>query len=222
MDFLKLLKSLEEFVYEVITWLLFFPRTLWRVIVHPMRMAQYAECELRDKLENQFDDALSPPLFLMLAVLLAHAVELATHMQATATGVLSREILGNEQGLLLYRTVTFAIWPLVAAVHFLRRTGVRISRESLRRPFFAQCYLTAPFAITLSTCFVFIRLPGRTSTIIGLIGAALACLWYVCVQAHWLKHALGRAWWPTLLSTLWVLLSGLVINSCVGMVLVAF
>ena len=40
MDFLKLLRSLEEFLYELCTWFLFFPRTLYRVIVYPRRMAQ--------------------------------------------------------------------------------------------------------------------------------------------------------------------------------------
>ena len=39
MDFLKLLRSLEEFLYELCTWFLFFPRTLYRVIAHPRRMA---------------------------------------------------------------------------------------------------------------------------------------------------------------------------------------
>lgn len=206
----------------MITWLVFFPRTLWLVVFHPRRMALYAETELRDKPENQFDDSLSPPLFLMLAVLLAHAVELALHMQVKGTNELSQQVLGNEQSLLLYRTITFAIWPLVAAVHLLRRTGVPITRESLRRPFFAQCYLAAPFAIVLSTSFVFVRLPGQASTIIGLMASVLACIWYVCVQARWLKSALEKPWWNTLLSTLWVLAVGVVINTLAALLLLAF
>jgi len=86
MDFLKLLRSLEEFLYELCTWFLFFPRTLYRVIVHPRRMAQYVNTELTQKLDNQFDDAISPPMFLMLAVLVAHGVELLMHQQVTGTG----------------------------------------------------------------------------------------------------------------------------------------
>ena len=117
MDFLKILKSIEELLYEVCTWLLFFPRTLWRVIRRPQEMAKYAEVELFDSLEGQYDDALSPPLFLMLAVLLAHAVELAMHMQQTPGNELSRTLLGTEQSLLRYRSIAFAIWPLIAAVH---------------------------------------------------------------------------------------------------------
>jgi hypothetical protein len=219
MDFLKLLRSLEEFLYELCTWFLFFPRTLYRVIVHPRRMAQYVNTELTQKLDNQFDDAISPPMFLMLAVLVAHGVELLMHQQVTGTGQLSRTVFGNEESLLLYRSITFAIWPLIATVHMLRRKKTPLTRESLRRPFFMQCYLTAPFAVALSTSMVFVRLPGELSTTIGLVASALSLLWYLCVQAAWLKVALQRSWLNTVLSTLWVLLLGIAINSLIGWVL---
>lgn len=221
MDFLKLLRSLEEFLYELCTWFLFFPRTLYRVIVHPRRMAQYVNTELTQKLERQFDDAISPPMFLMLAVLAAHGVELVMHQTTVGTNELSRTVFGNEESLLLYRSITFAIWPLVATVHLLRRKRVALTRESLRRPFFMQCYLTAPFAVGLSTSMVFVRLPGELSTRIGWWIAGLCCVWYVVVQAGWLKVALERSWPNTVLSTLWVLLVGGAINLGVGVVLLS-
>lgn len=221
MDFLKLLRSLEEFLYELCTWFLFFPRTLYRVIVHPRRMAQYVNTELKEKLDRQFDDAISPPMFLMLAVLAAHGVELVMHQTTVGTNDLSRTVFGNEESLLLYRSITFAIWPLVATVHLLRRKRVALTRESLRRPFFMQCYLTAPFAVGLSTSMVFVRLPGELSTRIGWWIAALCCVWYVVVQAGWLKVALERSWPNTVLSTLWVLLVGGAINLGVGVVLLS-
>ncbi|WP_426805478.1 hypothetical protein [Stenotrophomonas sp. SrG] len=219
MDFLKLLRSLEEFLYELCTWFLFFPRTLYRVIVHPRRMAQYVNTELTQKLERQFDDAISPPMFLMLAVLVAHGVELLMHQTVVGTSDLSRSVLGNEESLLLFRSITFAIWPLVATVHLLRRKRVPMTRESLRRPFFMQCYLTAPFAVALSTSMVFVRLPGQLSTTIGLASSAVAAAWFIAVQAGWLKVALQRSWLNTVLSTLWVFALGTAINVMVGFVL---
>ena len=35
MDFMRLLKSLEELHYEVMVMLVFFPRTLWLTLRHP-------------------------------------------------------------------------------------------------------------------------------------------------------------------------------------------
>lgn len=220
MDFLKLLKSLEEFLYEVITWLVFFPLTLWRVARHPQRMARYAETELKDKLEKQFDDALSPPLFLMLAILAAHVLELVLHQQVQATSELSRQVMENEQGLLLYRTLTFALWPLLMAIHCQRRRGIRLDRESLRRPFYAQCYLAAPFAITLSVAVQLVIKPGVMSTRIGWALAALAAVWYLCVQARWLRDTLQGSWPGSLLSAAWVLLLGGIVNLGIGALLV--
>lgn len=219
MDFLKLLRSLEEFLYELCTWFLFFPRTLYRVIVHPRRMAQYVNTELTQKLERQFDDAISPPMFLMLAVLVAHGVELLMHQTVVGTSELSRTVMGNEESLLLYRSITFAIWPLIATVHLLRRKRVPMTRESLRRPFFMQCYLTAPFAVALSTSMVFVRLPGELSTTLGIATGVISAGWYLVVQASWLKVALQRSWLNSVLSALWVFALGTAINMTVGIVL---
>jgi len=219
MDFLKLLRSLEEFLYELCTWFLFFPRTLYRVIVHPRRMAQYVNTELTQKLERQFDDAISPPMFLMLAVLVAHGVELLMHQTVAGTSELSRTVMGNEESLLLYRSITFAIWPLIATVHLLRRKRVPMTRESLRRPFFMQCYLTAPFAVALSTSMVFVRLPGELSTTLGIATGVVSAGWYLVVQASWLKVALQRSWLNSVLSALWVFALGTAINMTVGIVL---
>lgn len=219
MDFLKLLRSLEEFLYELCTWFLFFPRTLYRVVMHPRRMAQYVNTELTQKLERQFDDAISPPMFLMLAVLVAHGVELLMHQTVAGTNELSRTVMGNEESLLLYRSITFAIWPLIATVHLLRRKRVPMTRESLRRPFFMQCYLTAPFAVALSTSMVFVRLPGELSTTLGIATGVISAGWYLVVQASWLKVALQRSWLNSVLSALWVFALGTAINMTVGIVL---
>ena len=43
MDFMRILQSLEEFLYEVMSWLVFYPRALWRTIGHPVAVAVYAD-----------------------------------------------------------------------------------------------------------------------------------------------------------------------------------
>ena len=39
MDILRILRSLEEFLYEVMTWLVMYPRTLWRAVRNPVSIA---------------------------------------------------------------------------------------------------------------------------------------------------------------------------------------
>ena len=62
MDFIKIIRSLEEFLYEVMSWIIFYPRTILRILLHPTRMTTYSEAEQDDLPSDRFTDALSPPL----------------------------------------------------------------------------------------------------------------------------------------------------------------
>ncbi|TWI04568.1 hypothetical protein IP90_00701 [Luteimonas cucumeris] len=220
MDFLKILKSFEEFIYEAMTWLVFYPRTLWRVVRHPIRMAQYADEELADPLREQFKDGLSPPFFLLLSVIISHVVELTLHAQMPErSGELAKIVLGSEQNLLIYRTISFGVWALLGAMYLLVRTHGRIDRDTLRRPFYAQCYLVAPFAISLSIGVTIARVFGTRFHEAGITWALVACAWFVAAQAGWLRNLLQVPWWRAIGATLLILLVGLVINTLVALAL---
>lgn len=36
MNFVQWLNSLDELLYELVGWLVFFPVTLWRILLHPL------------------------------------------------------------------------------------------------------------------------------------------------------------------------------------------
>ena len=213
MDFLKILRSLEEFLYEVMTWLLFYPRTLWRVIRNPGKAANYASHELRDKEEDQFVDAISPPLFLMLSVLLAHFIEIASHSTMfTPAGGVFQAIFASEQNLLLYRSVMYSIWALLGATTMMHIQKEAIDRRSLRPAFFTQCYLAAPFAIAFSTGSAVSRGGIDHAVLIGNGVMLAAILWYMAVQMIWFHETLKCSWLRAALLGLWVAVGGLVIN----------
>lgn len=46
MYFMKWLSSLDELLYEVISWLVFYPLTLWRTCTRPLGMMDYADAQL--------------------------------------------------------------------------------------------------------------------------------------------------------------------------------
>lgn len=60
MDFMKLLKSFEDFIFEAASWLIFYPLTLWRIMMHPLKTMDYSDREQSDGAEHSYDDALSP------------------------------------------------------------------------------------------------------------------------------------------------------------------
>ena len=56
---------------------------------------------------------------------------------------------------------------------------------------------------------------------LGTAVGVIAALWYAMVQAGWLKVALQRSWLNTILSTVWVLVLGSLINLTIGVILLS-
>lgn len=149
---MKWLNSLDELLYEVMSWLLFFPLTLWRAVFQPITVMEQVEREAALPNDQQYAALLSPPLFLALALLLAHTV-------STALGQ-TDEIIANHHGLaglvndnasaLILRVVLVAAFPLFLSARLLRLRGVKLDRSTLRQPFYVQCYPAAVFALGVS------------------------------------------------------------------------
>lgn len=182
MDFMKLLKSLEELLYELASWIIFYPLTLWRSVVTPLVMMRYADTELADREEDQYDDALSPPLFLLITLLIAQGVSFAipSTVDTTAAGALS-----SGSNLLIARGVVFSMFPLVMAVALLRCKSVRLTRNALRPPFYSQCYVAAPFAFMIGLSADLMLMSGDHGPGAGLAVLALSTIWYVQLQVRW-------------------------------------
>jgi len=196
MDFLKIIRSIEELLYEAMTWILFYPRTLWRCLIHPDWIIDYTDKELGETPGEQFTDMISPPLFLIISIIIAHGIGLAlgARLQASDSESL-RAITGNVENLLAFRALFFAIFPLAMAAGLLHTRGQPIDRDTLRSPFYLQCYLAAPFAIMVGTAASFFAVPGVTHHRIGGALLAVALVWFVTVQTRWFFHQIKPGWW---------------------------
>lgn len=192
MDFLKILRSIEELLYEAVSWLYFYPRTLLLTVFRPLKTMHYSDQEQRDREERRYLDTLSPPLFLVLSILIAHGLELATGLGVGAMRTdLGRMIADNDQSLLMFRALLFSVHPLAYALLWLHLQHRRADRDSLRAPFFAQCYLSGTTSILVSLGTLGVRDPRVSTTLAGIVVVLLTSLWYVVVQARWLKQVDG-------------------------------
>lgn len=199
MDAMKILQSVEELLYEVMSWLLFYPRTLIMTLRHPLKTMRYSDAEQRDKPEKQYLETLSPPLFLVLSILLAHGIEMVFGFRPEGGHTaLGRLVVGNDQNLLVFRALMFSLSPLLFAWVFLKLSGRKIDRETLRAPFFAQCYLSGATSIVVSLAALGVRDPQLWTTLAALVVLAAATAWYLTIQHMWLMQADGvgrvRAW----------------------------
>lgn len=219
MNVLTLLRSVEELLYEVMSWLLFYPRTLFMTLLHPLRTMRYSDSEQQDKPDKQYLETLSPPMFLVLSILLAHGLELMAGLGlGQHRSSLGRLVTSSDQNLLIFRALMFSLHPLIFAWAWLKLSGHKIDRDSLRPPFFAQCYLSGATSILVSLGSMGLRDPGDVTSIAGMLVIVAASIWYVIIQRRWLMRVPDmttlRAWlWAVglcLFTTGLVVLSNLV------------
>lgn len=194
MNLMSLLKSLDELLYEVMSWLVFYPITLWRTLRHPLRMMDYSDHELKQRAEDQYDDTVSPPLFLLISLLLSHAIELAVIGESpivTNQQGLDR-LVDDDTSLMMLRMVTFSIFPLVMATRLVRVRRKGLTRQTLKEPFYGQCYVAAPFALAMGFAGTLIQCHGTAAPIAGLLLGLLTLIWYSILQVRWFTQHLGR------------------------------
>jgi len=196
MDLLKWIKSLDDLLFELMSWLVFWPVTLLRTAARPIAMMRYADAQLTRPEEEQYDEALSPPVFLILTLIVVHLAALALGQPD--------EILANQRGLakmvdndtsaVAVRLVLFAAFPLIFAVMLVVSKQRKLNRRSLQLPFYAQCYPAAVFAATLAVAAQIGILKIGPSGLSALLLLA-ASLWLTVVEAIWLRrvHSFG---WP--------------------------
>jgi hypothetical protein len=193
LDFLAIIRSLEELLYEVMSWLIFYPRTLWRITVNPAGMTLYSDDEQDDAPAERYSDALSPPLLLLITLVLCHIVELSFGLQGPKGdgGTVAKTLVGSEQSLLMVRALLFAVIPVTIASIVLRMQHKAFDRETLRAPFYSQCYLVVPFALLASLAGNVARAPGHDWGGAGGAMFAVALVWFVWAETLWLRRQLG-------------------------------
>jgi len=204
MIFFHILKSFDELLYELMTWLLFYPITLWRAVRHPLRMMDYAKAELERKSEEQFRATLRPPIFLFVTVIVAHLVELQAVGDSpiiySKNGV--ADLINDDTSLIVLRIMAFALFPVAMAAIEARLANKPINRDGLQKPFYAQCYLAAPFALALSLASTGIRISNSAMEEGGVLFALIASALYLATETKWLTRSTGRGWLRALAAAL--------------------
>lgn len=187
MDFMRLLKSLEELLYEVMVMLVFFPRTLFLAVRYPQRMMDYADTELGDVQTEQYSDTLSPPLFLMMCLLINHLLERAA---PAATNAALPAFLQDPQNLLIFRVFMFSLLPLIMSLRLMQKLDIALDRETLRPVFYSQCFVTALITLVIGIGATISNAGGQAADL-SANGVFLGGLvWFLTQQTFWFQSKL--------------------------------
>jgi hypothetical protein len=193
--FLVFLKSFEVLLYEIMSWIVFYPRTLWRSGRHPLEMMDRSEEELKLPAEQQFKDIVSPPIFLLITVVAAHAFEVAVagNSPLIDNGIGLAALIQDNTSLILFRLIAFSSLPVIAGAFALKVMGRPTDRVTLQPLFYAQCFVTTPVVLLCSVAETLTRLPQTAANIPAAILFGAATLFYIAVEAAWFSREARRS-----------------------------
>jgi hypothetical protein len=191
MIFFHILKSLDDLLYELMTWLVFYPVTLWRSVRYPLRTMKYARVELRKRSADQFRETLRPPIFLLVTLVLAHVVELEAVGDSQLLQIHSglADYINDDTTLIIFRIIAFALFPVLMATIETKLTNEHVNRRTLQQPFYAQCFLAAPYALALSLASTAIRYSNSSLQTGGVALVFVSSLIYVWIESRWLRES---------------------------------
>ncbi|QSB45623.1 hypothetical protein EB810_04770 [Altererythrobacter sp. FM1] len=208
MDFMKLLQSLEQALFEVISWLVFYPITLWQAIRHPFAMMEYADGELVKPADDRFTSRLSPPIFLAITLGLLHLIEVQTE------GVEMHGFLADNTNLMAFRMFVLSVLPLGIAVRFMQFQNLRFDRKVLRPLFYGQIYISAPIAMAVGIATAILPRFVERSYLGNLFGIAIVLiggLWYIALEIVWFQRHGPMSYTRALAYTAWATFVSLIL-----------
>lgn len=191
MDFLKLIQSLQDLIFEIVVWALLIPKTMFQAIFRPAWMVNYVNQEFEKPVDNQYDDYMPPGLFfLAMAVIPSALFAWVQNMDFNLFESLSQL---NEANLLTSAFTTLVsilinlVWIKWLAKHPVKRSG-------LKRLFMIQCYLVTPSQLIYILLISF-GLETLGVITVSLIGTALLVFYESFAFQDELKVSWGKGLW---------------------------
>ena len=118
-------------------------------------------------------------------------------------------LTASPERLVLFRSLVFSLVPLICALTLLRRQGRKVSRDSLRPPFYAQCYLAAPSAGLISAGGI-IQTSPMVPNWLGFVCVGIGTIWFLVMQTRWFRKRLAASWLNAGITTAWAVTRALI------------
>jgi len=153
-DIFNALKGFEELVTDILLWIVFIPKTLFKIIADPDGASDYVKKKMDG--DGKFEDYISPILLFLVTSLLLFVIyntlESGTQRVAGAEKIVTE--LQGSQGVLA--GLGFLSLPLLFALAIELFGGEEgITQKAIKRAFYIQCYYFSPLTLSL---FAFILL----------------------------------------------------------------
>jgi len=151
------IRSVEELVYEIIIWIVLYPKTIFKVLFNPSGMRKYITEEFIKEPEKRFKEYLSPFIFWALSWCIPLLIFVLTYSG-------NRDEL-SASTLRLFSNIEILILNLLGPVVFT--TGIfmvskeNLTKESFRRPFYITLAFFSPGLLIFWSTLIFAGVNGN-------------------------------------------------------------
>jgi hypothetical protein len=179
MNIANILAGLEKLVVELLLWILFIPKTLYKIVSDPDWVPGYVDAELDrdpDRQLDSFDSYLSPILLFFTCSVVLFVI-LAEYEEGLKPNVLLDALQGNT-GILA--ALGFLSLPLLFSLgmEIVRREV--LTRKRIQRSMYIQCFYFSPLILSFLGLGLFLEM----ETLLGaaFVLAVVILLWFFLVE----------------------------------------
>lgn len=189
MDFVNIVKSLEELFYEFMFWLMMFPKTLIQTIWKPGQMVRYISEEWNKEAQDRYKNSITPFIFWLIS----SALFISSFDSAAGTSLIT------GQSMLLVFAMILAFPPIVFTLVMLRAKATTIEYGNFRRPFHIQLTVFGVFQ-TMAAIFLFMTnyaVSDEATTIFFLFYLLLFVaipVWLFFAETVVMQEEIGSKW----------------------------
>ena len=192
MNIISILAGIEKLVVELLLWLIFIPKTLFKIVADPNWVSKYVDEELAKK-SDKFVNFISPiMLFLVSSVVLFFILE---HSDFEGTQNINPDkLLKDLKGTTgILAGLGFLSLPLLFAMvtEFFRKA--KFTQQGIQRILYVQCYYFSPLILSVFVFTLFSNLLPEDEYIITIPSFFLMIgllIWFLIVEIKLISHEL--------------------------------
>lgn len=140
MNPIEIVRSLEGLIFEVATWFILVPKTVAKIVTSPAWISNYVTEEFLKPREERFNEFASPIVVWIL---------LAVFPYLWGTKLLNLSLTGEVKEQVLITALFLAAGPIGFATGLVAAKKDIVSKSTLERSFYVQCYCFTPVYLFL-------------------------------------------------------------------------
>jgi hypothetical protein len=181
MNIANILAGLEKLVVELLLWILFIPKTLYKIVSDPDWVPGYVDAELDrdpDRQSDSFDSYLSPILLFFTCSVVLFVI-LAENDEGLKPNVLLDALQGNT-GILA--ALGFLSLPLLFSLGMETVRREVLTRQRIQRSMYIQCFYFSPLILSFLGLGLFLEMESLLGAAFML--AVVILLWFFIVEVR--------------------------------------